>query len=245
MTCTDYTRCDYDLFLALNFDGGPVLDRLMLTVSDTWPWLPLYLLICWLILRPDRRTAAGMPHTHTAASAPLRWRRLLVFALLLGATLGLSDMIAGIFKANGLLGDLLPNFQPRWRPMFTPALEGLDIAPDSLRRLRGLAPDALAAAGIVRDWQVHVPVEAVSGRFGTVSAHAATIVALAVLSAGAVRRRWFTTLMVFCTVLICYSRIYLAKHFPLDLLWGALTGLVLGFAALRGYRRLTRPARRD
>lgn len=249
MTYTDYTCCDHDLFLALNFDGGPALDRLMLTVSGTWMWLPLYLLICWLILRPERRGAAGTPPAPRlngpAAPGPLRWRNLLVFALLLGATLGLSDMIAGIFKANGLLGSLLPNFEPRWRPMFTPALEGLDIAPDSLRRLRGLAPDALAAAGIVRDWQVHVPVEAVSGRFGTVSAHAATITGLAVLSAGAVRRRWFTLLIVFCTVLICYSRIYLAKHFPLDLLWGALTGLVLGSAALQGYRRLTRPARRD
>mgnify|MGYP000107792157 CR=1 FL=1 len=36
--------------------------------------------------------------------------------------------------------------------------------------------------------------------------------ALAVLSAPAVRRRWFTLLMVLCTAAICYSRIYLAKQ---------------------------------
>ena len=69
-------------------------------------------------------------------------------------------------------------------------------------------------AGTPGDWTVHVPVEAVSGRYGTVSAHAATIVALTMLSAAAIRRRWFTALMLFCTVLICYSRIYLGKHFP-------------------------------
>ena len=26
-------NCDHNLFLALNFDGGPFMDRLMLTVS--------------------------------------------------------------------------------------------------------------------------------------------------------------------------------------------------------------------
>ena len=60
------------------------------------------------------------------------------------------------------------------------------------------------------------------------------------LSAAAIRRRWFTALMLFCTVLICYSRIYLGKHFPMDLVWGTLVGAALGYAALRAYRRLIR-----
>ena len=37
-------NCDHNLFLALNFDGGPFMDRLMLTVSGTTMWLPLYAL---------------------------------------------------------------------------------------------------------------------------------------------------------------------------------------------------------
>lgn len=116
--------------------------------------------------------------------------------------------------------------------MFTPSLEGLDIAPDSLRTLRKVATQ--------QTWAVHVPPEAISGLYGTVSAHAATIVALTVLSCGVIRRSWFTTLMVFCTLLICYSRIYLGKHFPMDLAWGTLVGLVLGFLALWAYRRIIR-----
>ena len=104
---------------------------------------------------------------------------------------------------------------------------------DSLRALR--------MAGTPGDWTVHVPVEAVSGRFGTVSAHAATIVALAVLSASVIRRRWFTGLMVFCTLIICYSRIYLGKHYPMDLVWGTAVGIALGLAAFWTYRRLSRP----
>ena len=212
---------DHQLFLALNFDGGPAVDRLMLIISGTTMWLPLYALILWLVWR-----RGGL-------------RNVIIFTLLMIAALALSDMVSGIFKHNGLLGGLMPDFEPRWRPMFTPALEGLDIAPDSLRKLRGLTPDSLAAAGIAHDWTVHVPIEAVSGRYGTVSAHAAVIVTLAVLSASVIRRKWFTWLMVFATLLICYSRIYLGKHFPMDLVWGTAVGIALGWAASRAYRKLS------
>ena len=204
---------DHQLFLDLNFDGGPCMDRLMLTVSGTAMWLPLYALILWLVWRRSG------------------WRGVIVFTVLMIAALALADMVSGMFKSNGVLGGLMPGFEPRWRPMFTPSLEGLEIAPDSLRALR--------MAGTPGDWTVHVPVEAVSGRYGTVSAHAATIVALTVLSAAAIRRRWFTALMLFCTVLICYSRIYLGKHFPMDLVWGTLVGAALGWAAYLAYRTLS------
>ena len=204
---------DHQLFLDLNFDGGPCMDRLMLTVSGTAMWLPLYALILWLVWRRSG------------------WRGVIVFTVLMIAALALADMVSGMFKSNGVLGGLLPGFEPRWRPMFTPSLEGLEIAPDSLRALR--------MAGTPGDWTVHVPVEAVSGRYGTVSAHAATIVALTVLSAAAIRRRWFTALMLFCTVLISYSRIYLGKHFPMDLVWGTLVGAALGWATYLAYRTLS------
>ena len=190
---------DHDLFSALNFDGGTAMDRVMLTVSGTAMWLPLYALILWLVWR------------HSG------WRGMLIFTALMLAAIGLADMVSGIFKSNGVLGGLLPDFEPRPRPMFTPSLEGLDITPDSLRVMRREA--------VPRHWAVHVPPEAVSGMYGTVSAHAATIVALAVLA---------------CSVVICYSRIYLGKHFPMDLVWGTLVGAALGYAALRAYRRLIR-----
>ena len=147
---------DHDLFSALNFDGGTAMDRVMLTVSGTAMWLPLYALILWLVWRRSG------------------WRGMLIFTALMLAAIGLADMVSGIFKSNGVLGGLLPGFEPRWRPMFTPSLEGLDITPDSLRVMRREA--------VLRHWVVHVPPEAVSGMYGTVSAHAATIVALAVLA---------------------------------------------------------------
>ena len=211
-------NCDHNLFLALNFDGGPFMDRLMLTVSGTTMWLPLYALILWLVWRRDG------------------WRNVILFTALMIAALVLSDMISGIFKHNGVLGGLLPDFEPRWRPMFTPSLEGLEIAPDTLMRWRF---EGHATPGIV-----HVPEGALGGKFGTVSSHAATVVALLVLSAAEIRRRWFTFLMVAATLLICYSRIYLAKHFPVDLLLGAAVGALTGWAMLRAYHcigRICRP----
>ena len=216
---------DHQLFLALNFDGGPTWDRVMLTLSGTTMWIPLYVLILWLVWRRSS------------------WRGVLLFLVVMAAAVGLADLIAGIFKHTGPLGGLLPDFEPRWRPMFTPSLEGLDIAPDSLRVLRRLSPEALAAAGYSGDWVVHVPVEAVSGRYGSVSAHAATIVALSLFAARTIRRRWFSGLVTLCALVICYSRIYLGKHFPMDLVWGALVGAVLGWAACIAYRRLTQGKR--
>ena len=204
---------DQRLFLLLNFDGGPVWDRVMLAVSGTTMWIPLYMLILWLVWR-----RAG-------------WRGTLTFLVLMAAAVGLADMVAGIFKHTGVLGGLLPDLEPRLRPMFTPSLEGLDIPPDSLAAIR--------RAALPGDWAVHVPPGAVAGRYGTVSAHASTIVALALLSAAVIRRRWFTILVTLCALLICYSRIYLAKHFPMDILWGALLGAALGGVAYWIYHRLT------
>ena len=81
---------DHGLFMALNFDGGTALDRVMLTISGTAMWLPLYALILWLVWRRSG------------------WRGMSVFLVLMLLALGLSDIVSGIFKHNGLLGDMLP-----------------------------------------------------------------------------------------------------------------------------------------
>ena len=188
---------DHDLFLALNFDGGDGLDRAMLAVSGTPLWIPLYLLIFWLV---GRRYG---------------WRMLLLFIGLLAAAMGAADIVAGIFKHSGPLGGLLPDFAPRWRPM-------------------------LRALGLPADPAVHVPLEAVGGHYGTVSAHASTVCSLALLAIRVLRRRWFTILMTLCTLLICYSRIYLAKHFPMDICWGGVLGLLLGWGAAKLFFALER-----
>ncbi len=183
------TTIDHGLFLALNFDGGLFLDRLMLLFSGKITWVPLYLLILGLLYKREG------------------WRNMLLFLGLAVACVLLTDMVAGIFKHNGLLGGLFPNLPPRLRPMYTPELEGM--------------------VHIIK-W---------GGRYGTVSAHAATTLSVALLSALILRRRWFSTLAVFWVAAVCYSRIYLAYHFPLDILYGLLLGALLAWGAYAIYRR--------
>ena len=134
------------------------------------------------------------------------WRGVIFFLVVAGLAVTLGDMISGMFKHVGLLKNLWPSFPARLRPMYTPELEGL----------------------------IHVVKQ--GGQYGTVSGHAATMTAIAMLSIPAVGRRWFTWLMVAVVVAVCYSRIYLAYHFPIDILLGIVTGLVSGAAGLMLFR---------
>lgn len=138
------------------------------------------------------------------------WRGVVALIVAIGIAMGLADIIAGIFKHSGPLKHLWEEFPVRLRPMFNTLLN-----------------------------DVHV-VSFKHGEFGTVSAHAATIVSLVVLTSKIIRLRWFTWLMIGVAVVVCYSRIYLACHFPQDILIGATLGVASG---LVGYWIFTRVLR--
>ena len=182
---------DHDLFLWLNFDGGPVMDTIMSVVSGTAMWIPLYLFILGYMWY-----RCG-------------WQRALAFMLCLMLAIGLSDIICGIFKHSGLLKDVWPSFPVRHRPMFDSAVRDL----------------------------THV-VSYNHGPYGTVSAHAATVVSLAWISALAIRKVWYKWVISVSVVLICYSRIYLACHFPMDILLGTLVGTIAGVAMFFLWKKL-------
>ena len=137
------------------------------------------------------------------------WKSAIAFVVCLILAIGLADMLCGIFKHTGLLKDLWASFPVRHRPMFDSAVRDL----------------------------AHVPSYA-HGPYGTVSAHAATVVALAWISALMIRRRWYNWLIAVSVVLICYSRIYLACHFPMDLLLGTIVGTITGVAMYFLWRKL-------
>lgn len=168
---------DHNLFLWMNFDGGEFFDSLMVAASNPLAWSWLYVIIFYLVWRETG------------------WKGLAMFAVIAGLSLGLSDLIAGIFKHSGPLKDLWASFPARLRPMHTPELQDV----------------------------VHFVTR--GGKYGTVSAHAATTVALAVTASAFVKRWWMTAAMVAMTLIICYSRIYLAYHFPFDIVLGLATGL--------------------
>lgn len=180
---------DWGLFEFLNFDGPIWLDSTMTKVSGMMVWIPLYVLIIYLVWRR------------------YSWRGVITFFVALGAAILIADLVAGIFKHQGPLKDLWASFPARLRPMHTP--EGIDFATNGYYT---------------------------KNLYGTVSGHTSTIVALALLSSVVVRREWFTALMICVALLICYSRIYLACHFPQDILLGATVGIVAGLIGVTIFR---------
>jgi undecaprenyl-diphosphatase len=190
---------DWGLFEALNFDGPAWLDNAMTEISGMAMWIPLYILIIYLVWRR------------------YSWRGIIAFAVAIGTAILFADLVAGIFKHQGPLKDLWPSFPARLRPQHT--LEGLDFVANGYYT---------------------------GNLYGTVSGHTSTITAIAILSSVVVGKHWFSVTMTAVAMLICYSRIYLACHFPQDILLGAMVGIVaavIGVLLFKyGLRLITRNA---
>ncbi len=65
------------------------------------------------------------------------------------------------------------------------------------------------------------------GQYGFVSGHAANSVAFAVFSALVIRHKSFSIFILTWAFLVSYSRIYLAAHYPGDVLGGMILGYVI------------------
>ena len=88
---------DQELFLALNFDGGAFADRLFWLASGKLTWVPLYLLIVWLLWRR------------------YGWKQTLVAVAFMALCVVCVDQIANFFKT----------FTPKFRPTHTEAIADL------------------------------------------------------------------------------------------------------------------------
>ncbi|MFR9504357.1 MAG: phosphatase PAP2 family protein [Rikenellaceae bacterium] len=183
---------DHSIFLWLNFDGGAFVDSLMSIISGKVTWAPLYIFMLYLIYRKGG------------------WRSVALFALCVIAAVGLSDMVAGIFKHTGPLKAVWESFPVRLRPMHTPELEGL------IHKIGG------------------------GGRYGTISAHAATTASIAIIAALELRRRCITIALTIWVLAVSYSRIYLAFHFPQDILLGWITGAICAAIPYFVYSRIAK-----
>lgn len=77
------------------------------------------------------------------------------------------------------------------------------------------------------------------GLYGFVSSHASNCFAIAAFVTFALHRRFKVFrygIMYFWAALICYSRVYLARHYVGDVLCGALWGYLLGWLMWRATR---------
>ena len=67
------------------------------------------------------------------------------------------------------------------------------------------------------------------GRYGFISSHAANTFAVAIFLSLIIKNRMLGIVLFIWAVLNAYSRIYLGVHYPGDILFGTLVGIVVGF----------------
>ena len=82
---------------------------------------------------------------------------------------------------------------------------------------------------------VHIArvLEANRNSFSFVSSHAVNVFGFAITTSLIFAKRWFTVFIFTWAALVSYSRIYVGRHFPLDVIGGALMGLILGYIFYR------------
>ena len=175
------------IFTFLNQDlANPFLDAVLPVYRDKLTWVPLYLLVVFLLWRQ-----AG-------------WKRTLYLLLAMGAIIGVADQLAaGIIKP--------------W-----------------VGRVRPCAAEELTG-------QVRVLVGC-GGRLSFPSNHATNHFAVAVfLCLTFVRRAGFRIAWLLWALSISLAQVYVGKHYPGDILAGALLGSLLAYLGYLLYRRLAGP----
>mgnify|MGYP001287139835 CR=1 FL=1 len=69
------------------------------------------------------------------------------------------------------------------------------------------------------------------GKYGFVSGHASSTVGIVSMLFFSIPnlKIWIKYILISWALLICYSRVYVGKHFPLDVFFGALLGFCIAF----------------
>jgi undecaprenyl-diphosphatase len=114
--------------------------------------------------------------------------------------------------------------------MITITDQTANLFKDSFQRLRPCYNE------MIKD-SLRLVKESCGGKYGFFSAHASNSFTLAVFF-GLLYKKKFKYLIYFSLLyasLISYSRIYLGVHFPLDILFGAAFGLIIGILTFNFY----------
>jgi len=116
------------------------------------------------------------------------------------AFLTLSGILLTFALTDMISASVIKDYVQRLRPGHDPELEGL------VRMLDGKG-----------------------GLYGFVSSHAANVFGLALFTSLTFRKSWYSVIIFLWAALVGYSRIYVGRHFPLDVICGALLGILVGW----------------
>ncbi len=164
---------DEKAFLWLNSFHLEVLDPVVLQLTQTITWIPLYVLLLYLIYRIDPKNTLWI----------------------------LGGVMFTILLADQVSSGLMKPYFERLRPCHDPRWEGM----------------------------MHVYGRC-GGLYGFVSSHAANTFGLATFLTLKLGKKQKAIAWLFLYALVVsYTRIYLGVHYPLDLFFGALVGVLAAF----------------
>lgn len=167
------TKWDEAAFLWLNSFHSEALDSIVLQLTQTITWIPLYLLVLYQIYRTDPKNTAWI----------------------------LGGVMLTILLADQVSSGLMKPYFERLRPCHDPRWEGM-------LHLYGRC----------------------GGLYGFVSSHAANTFGLATFLTLKLGKKQKAIAWLFLYALIVsYTRIYLGVHYPLDLFFGAIVGVLAAY----------------
>lgn len=87
---------------------------------------------------------------------------------------------------------------------------------------------------------INLPKGLAGGKYGFTSSHAANTFSIAIFLTAALRhdRKWIGWVLFPWALVSSYSRIYLGFHYPGDILFGALIGILVGWLVWKAFRYL-------
>lgn len=164
---------DREITLAINGWNSPYWDGVMSTLTSKYVWIPLALIIIYVIFKNNN------------------WRRACLILLMIVLCVTIADQLS-----SSIIKPLFHRPRPTHDPLL---MDQIDV----VNNYRG-------------------------GHYGFISSHAANCFAVAVFLMNLFRHRLMTGVLLLWAVFICYTRIYMGVHFFGDILFGSLTGALIG-----------------
>lgn len=177
---------DIDLSILLSLQGGEqmFIDQLVITLTNGFTWIPLYISILYLIIKNNEK-----------------WSQILLL---------LAVVAVAMLASNLLNGGFIKPFIARLRPTSDPHLINI-IYP-------------------INNYQ--------PAGYSFFSAHACNSFTIAVLISLIVRSRLLTSFLLAWATLNAWTRLYLAAHYPSDVVVGMIAGTTIASLCYLLYMRL-------